>query len=310
MVKELSPTDFGLDFVPKVVCTNFEITMDTVEKLEGLPGESKVYNAVDVGETKVLKKCIADKHLVLKVGTPVMLLYDINSELVNGTRGVVVDMRNEGVLVKFGHIDFLVERKSWSYYSSSDVNKAIAVRSQIPLKPCWLITAHKSQGQTLSAAEVICGNEFLPGQLYVACSRVKTMSGLCLKGFKLENLIPPPSIVHDFYKSVETTNCHTTTTLTCCRHASMDQSETMCVLEESPNYLDDDVVIEGVDNGINAIDTMTESDLESDTDEENVNLNVPDLDLENAFTENTQTSWPFPASFDLKEFQHGEAGIR
>ena len=68
------------------------------------------------------------------------------------------------------------------------------------------MTAHKSQGQNLKAVTVISGSEFAPGQLYVACSRVFTNSGLCLRRFDLCSLIKPPKVVIDFYNSIKREN--------------------------------------------------------------------------------------------------------
>lgn len=51
--------------------------------------------------------------------------------------------------------------------------------TQIPLKPAYAITIHKSQGKTFDEA-VISPQAFAPGQLYVALSRVRKESGLYL----------------------------------------------------------------------------------------------------------------------------------
>ena len=95
-----------------------------------------------------------------------------------------------------------IEKKLWTFFDAADTNKVVAKRTQFPLKACWGMTAHKSQGHNLKAVTVISGSEFAPGQLYVACSRVFTKSGLCLRGFDLCSLIKPPQVVTDFYNSI------------------------------------------------------------------------------------------------------------
>lgn len=78
----------------------------------------------------------------------------------------------------------------------------IGERSQFPLKLARGITAHKSQGQTLPAAYVHSGKEFLPGQLYVAASRVSTQKGLSILAFNSRRLIKADERVVDFYQTI------------------------------------------------------------------------------------------------------------
>ena len=147
------------------MCTNFEIAIDAIKHLDELPGDPVTYSSIDEGKISLLKHCIADKKLSLKPGTPVMLLYNLNSELVNGKRGKVAQLREEEVIVEFPNTRYRVDRRSWAYYDDTNPQNVIAKRTQIPLKPCWVITAHKSQGQTFEAAEVVSGSEFVQGQL-------------------------------------------------------------------------------------------------------------------------------------------------
>ena len=99
----LNPDDFGLEFILKIVCTNFEIAMHTVEHLEEMPGDPVMYTAVDEGKIKLLKRCIADKKLAVQLGTPVMLLYNVSVKFVNELRGNVVELKDDEVVVEFPH---------------------------------------------------------------------------------------------------------------------------------------------------------------------------------------------------------------
>ena len=97
------------------------------------------------------------------------------------------------------------------------------------------MAAHKPQGQNLNAVTAISGSEFAPRQLYVACSRVCTKSGLCLRGFDLCRLIKPPKAVTDFYNSIKRENSkRLQDDFRCCRKMCIEAIE----LEELP--LDDD----------------------------------------------------------------------
>jgi ATP-dependent DNA helicase PIF1 len=55
-------------------------------------------------------------------------------------------------------------------------------RTQIPLMPGWASTIHKSQGRTLDQGKVNLNKAWEDGQVYVACSRVKTLKGLRIVG--------------------------------------------------------------------------------------------------------------------------------
>ena len=52
---------------------------------------------------------------------------------------------------------------------------------QIPLKLGWALTINKSQGMTLTRAEVDVGGAFSFGQAYVALSRVTGSAGLWMR---------------------------------------------------------------------------------------------------------------------------------
>jgi ATP-dependent exoDNAse (exonuclease V) alpha subunit len=57
----------------------------------------------------------------------------------------------------------------------------LAEYQQIPLRPAWSVTIHKSQGQTYDEVVIDMGRgAFSPGQTYVALSRVRSLEGLYL----------------------------------------------------------------------------------------------------------------------------------
>ena len=133
-----------------------------------------------------------DDTITLKVGARVLLCVNLSDKcLFNGQLGTVQDLDANGALVSFdnGEVEY-IERYTWLIKGYDVVrNKAtgkkkvslvtIASFKQIPLKPAFAITIHKSQGQTYQKA-IVHPSCWERGQLYVALSRASSASGLYL----------------------------------------------------------------------------------------------------------------------------------
>lgn len=126
---------------------------------------------------------IIPETITLKEGAQVMLRfnYDVNAGLVNGSRGVVLSITDEGVMVRFvSGCKVLITPHIWSLKDNSN----IVSRKQIPLILAWAITIHKSQGCTLDYAICDLGPSiFEYGQAYVSLSRVRNIKGLFISDF-------------------------------------------------------------------------------------------------------------------------------
>lgn len=120
------------------------------------------------------------KAITLKKGAQVMLKanLDIEAGLANGSRGVVVEIIDSGVKVKWmDGTTTIVTQHTWT----QEDKDGKASRSQMPLILAWSLTIHKCQGSTLDYAIVDVGpSVFCPGQAYVALSRVRSSEGLLL----------------------------------------------------------------------------------------------------------------------------------
>ena len=181
----------------KLYCTNQDVDGENATQLAALPGTLYTLPATDVWQTEpsggdrqpVLglmdKKCPA--VLSLKVGAQVMLSRNMPEYgLVNGSRGVVVGFAVETAkdtsvldsktlslqsdiaytfpLVRFDNGCQLKMRHQVVWVKGPGGEGALN-RIQYPLKLAWALTVHKSQGMTLSRAQVELGNAFDYGQV-------------------------------------------------------------------------------------------------------------------------------------------------
>lgn len=127
---------------------------------------------------------LAEKELLLKIGTQVMCIANIDIEgtnaIVNGSQGIIIDFKQGYPLIKFNNGETrLIKEYLWK----SEIIKGIGIK-QIPLIHAWAITIHKAQGLTLETAYIDIGNSiFECGQTYVALSRLISLDGLYLAAF-------------------------------------------------------------------------------------------------------------------------------
>ena len=213
------------NFIPTILFPRRrDAEMINTSEMEKLPGEKKQYNLsrVETLPDKIQKQIInisdeqkemehtflmnnimADKELVLKKGTQVMCIANIDMEsaepIVNGSQGIVVDFIGNLPLVKFNNgTTRTVGYHTWN----SEVYPAVGVK-QLPLIYAWAITIHKAQGVSLDMAQIDAGsNIFECGQTYVALSRIKSLHGLYLTAFNPQK-IKVNKKVQDYYSTLE-----------------------------------------------------------------------------------------------------------
>lgn len=206
--------------IAHIYSTRAEVRVHNSLRLYDFPGEAHVFRSKDRGSRKLLdKNVIAEPVIALKIGVPVMLLYNLTHTLKNGCLGKVVGWDNLFPIVEFNDQQWhpvTVKPTSWDVFSAEDSMKVIAAREQIPLQLAFAYTVHKIQGQTLDKVIVHCGKEFAPGQLYVALSRAKSMDSLRVIGFKSKNLVGPPQSVTSFYSNLQCVEMMPD--YSCCKH--------------------------------------------------------------------------------------------
>ncbi|VDI39104.1 ATP-dependent DNA helicase PIF1 [Mytilus galloprovincialis] len=183
---------------------NIDVDMFNYNKLNQIQGELQTYHSVDEGSAHYINKFLAPKNLGLKVGCPVMLIKNLSDVLVNGVRGIAVQLHNKSVDVNFKIGEKIVTANIGAeIFSTYDpVGKIIiAKRIQLPLKLAYALTIHKAQGMSLENVTVNCQHSVQPGQLGVAVGRAVSVNGLKVVNFKKHLCKKHPGYVLNFYES-------------------------------------------------------------------------------------------------------------
>ena len=129
-------------------------------------------------------------NLTLKEGAQVIFIRnDKDGRWCNGTIAKVTKLTDMAVYVALeSGEEMMVEREVWEnmQYTYNEKEKKVEEKvlgsfSQIPIKPAWALTVHRSQGLTFNHVVIdFAGGAFTGGQTYVALSRCTSMEGITL----------------------------------------------------------------------------------------------------------------------------------
>jgi ATP-dependent exoDNAse (exonuclease V) alpha subunit len=155
--------------------------------------------------SKEIIKDIDKYDIKLTLNTQIMVIRNISIEnkLVNGTRGIVIELKKTSVIIK----DIEGRLHEIEYHCDTNINgkKNIGI-SFIPLKLAYAISIHKSQGASIDNLEIDLGDDiFISGQLYTALSRSTNIKNLKLINFSVTSLIKNIKI-KNFYKKISIYN--------------------------------------------------------------------------------------------------------
>ncbi|MDI1316872.1 helix-turn-helix domain-containing protein [Flavobacterium sp.] len=200
-------TTENVNFLNKFVQPNFDlktnkgyITLTThnnkadtinTQSLNDLDGICKRYKAqiVDDFPEKIFP---LEEYLELKVGAQIMFIKNdlsFEKKFFNGKMGFIKSITAEEIWVHFPdeNVTIEVERYEWQnirYYvnpmTKEIEEEVLGTFVHYPIKLAWAITVHKSQGLTFDKAALDVSQVFLPGQAYVALSRLRSLDGLIL----------------------------------------------------------------------------------------------------------------------------------
>ncbi len=161
------------------------------QAISDLDGKEYIYTPFVVGDFPE-KIFPVEEELKLKVGAQIMFVKnDLSFEkrYFNGKMGVIKSLSDEEIFVHFPeeNMTLEVEKYEWKNirYKVNEQTKDIEEEilgtfAHYPIKLAWAITVHKSQGLTFDKAALDVSQVFLPGQAYVALSRLRSLNGLIL----------------------------------------------------------------------------------------------------------------------------------
>ncbi len=161
------------------------------QALDDLEGKLVIYKPEIVGDfpDKIFP---VDEELKLKVGAQVMFVKNdlsFDKKYFNGKMGIIKSLSSQEILVHFPDENKTIEVEKYEWtnirYKVDELTKEIEEEVlgtfvHYPIKLAWAITVHKSQGLTFDKAALDVSQVFLPGQAYVALSRLRSLNGLIL----------------------------------------------------------------------------------------------------------------------------------
>lgn len=132
----------------------------------------------------------AETQLRLRVGAQVMFVRNDTSgeaRYYNGKIATVEKVKPQLIVKDETGESIVVTTEKWENIryglneGSGEIEGIVdGTFEQVPLRPAWAVTIHKSQGLTFDHVIIDAGSAFSFGQVYVALSRCRTLEGIVL----------------------------------------------------------------------------------------------------------------------------------
>jgi len=211
ILASLSDTDFG-EIKPTILYPrNFDV--DKINKLESeklITSNAKrmtyelEYPKLSKNKEKTIrwiKSLDLPESIQLCIGDQVVVIANIDQDsgIVNGTRGVIIDVKSRSVIIKkINGTTFDIK-----YHKSVCAEDKDIYVSYLPLKLAYALSIHRSQGMTLDAVEIDIGSKiFAAGQAYTALSRAQSLESIKIKNISKNSFIVNQEVI-EFYKKIE-----------------------------------------------------------------------------------------------------------
>jgi len=199
---------------PSITLTSHNQQADTInqQELDKLPGQLHCFEAKITSDFPE-KSYPAPKTLVLKEKAQVIFIKNDSKperRYYNGKLAIIDSIDNSRVFAHFSDGEKIqIEPEAWTntgyvYDKDSEgiADEALGSFRQLPVKPAWAITIHKSQGLSFERAVIDAADSFAPGQVYVALSRLTHFEGLTLRSAITASAISTDARVLSFLKTV------------------------------------------------------------------------------------------------------------
>jgi ATP-dependent DNA helicase PIF1 len=212
ILKKCTNLNIDEDIKPSILHSK-NIDVDRINKIEytKLLSQNKKSKTYEIELPKLKKNHEKIKNWIKSLDIPftvdlcidaqIIVTANIDQEkgIVNGTRGVIVDLLSDKIIIKTINSNLI----NISYHKRNYAEDNDLYFNYMPIKLAYALSIHKSQGTTLDAVEISIGKDiFASGQAYTALSRARNLSNVIIKDICKTSFIIKDSVLK-FYSKID-----------------------------------------------------------------------------------------------------------